>query len=317
MKINMSTPTTNHIDAVILWVDGNDPLHREKMLPYISEEVDPTKENFRTRFDQVDEIKFTVKSLLKYAPYLRNIFLITDNQTPQFLKKADTQNTYKKVKIIDHTIIFKGHEEVLPIFCSRSIETCIHRIPNLAEHFIYLNDDFFLINPTQPSDFFKNGLPVLRGKWLNFDENIFYKKFKKQRLGHKTAKQRAAKLAGHKKYFNFKHTPHPIRKSTLEKYFEEHKDVFLENIHYRFRDNKFQFLTQGLANHLEIKNGTCHLESDLRLVYLRSYKKSLAWLDKKFNSISSKKLFLGLQSLDRCPKEKLDFLINWLSRRVS
>jgi hypothetical protein len=313
----MSPNASHPIDAVILWVDGNDPLHRQKMLPYISEKTDPKKENSRTRFEQVDEIEFTVKSLLKYAPYLSNIFLITDNQTPQFLKKSNNENTYKKVKIIDHKTIYKGHEEVLPIFCSRSIETCMYRIPNLAEHFIYLNDDFFLINQTHPSDFFKNGLPVLRGKWLKYDEDILYKKLRKLRQGHKYAQQRAAHLAGHKRYFNFKHTPHPIRRSTLEQYFKEHKEVFIENIHHKFRDNKYQFLTQGLANHLEISNGSCYLESDLRLIYLRSYKKPLQWLEMKFKNISSQKLFLGLQSLDRCPKNKLDFLLNWLSTRVS
>jgi len=313
----MSTPTTNPIDAVILWVDGNDPLHKEKMLPFVKEGIDTTKKSFRTRFDQVDEIEFTIKSLIKHASYLRNIFVVTDNQTPRFLKETNTQYDYKQVKIIDHKTIFKGHEEVLPTFCSRTIETCIYRIPNLSEHFIYLNDDFFLINPTEPSDFFKNGFPVLRGKWLRFDENIYYKKIKKQRLGHKTAQQRAAKLAGHNKYYNFKHTPHPIRKSTLKKFFDQNSDVFSENIKFRFRDNNYQFLTQGLANHLEIRNKTCYLESDLRLIYFRSYKKSLKWLENKFTGIPSNKLFLGLQSLDRCPPDKLRFLLNWLTQRVS
>ncbi len=314
----MSDTETNIIDAVILWVDGNDPLHKEKMLLYLKDKVTVNNVNFRTRFDQVNEIKYTVQSLKKFAPYIRNIFIVTDNQQPDFLKEENRLSIYDNVFIIDHTTIFKGYEEFLPTFCSKSIETCIHKIPNLAEHFIYLNDDFFIINKTKPTDFFRNGDPVLRGKWLKFDEDIFYKKFKKPRLGHKSAQQRAAKLAGLKKYYNFKHTPHPLRKSSLETYFKEHQDVFLKNIKYKFRNKKNdQFLMQGLSNHIEIKNNTCHFENDFRLVYFRSYKKPLTWYELKFQNSINKKLFLGLQSLDRCPPKILNFIINWLENRIS
>ncbi len=55
----------------------------------------------------------------------------------------------------------------------------MHRIPGLAEHFVYFNDDFFLIKHTKPTDFFRDGLPVLRGKWLKFDNDIFYKNLRK------------------------------------------------------------------------------------------------------------------------------------------
>ena len=312
----MHSSTDNHIDAVILWVDGNDPKHQEKMLPYLKDKSTFKNSKFKARYSQVDEIKFTVNSLLKFAPYLRTIFIVTDNQTPKFLKESKDLDIYKNVIIIDHKVIFRGSEEVLPTFCSRSIETCIHKIPNLAEKFIYLNDDFFLINKTEPSDFFKNGLPVLRGKWLKFDEDIFYKKFKKARKGHKFAQQRSAKLVGHSKYYNFRHTPHPLRKSTLESFFDKNTALFLGNIRYRFRNNN-QFLTQGLANHIEIKNKTCHLENDLCLMYFRSFKKPLFWYQLKFKILAPKKLFLGLQSLDSSPKKTLNFLLNWLQKKVS
>ena len=312
----MQSSTDNHIDAVILWVDGNDPKHQEKMLPFLKDKSTFKNSKFKARYSQIDEIRFTVNSLLKFAPYLRTIFIVTDNQSPSFLEESKDLDIYKNVIVIDHKVIFKGHEEVLPTFCSRSIETCIHRIPNLAEKFIYLNDDFFLINKTEPSDFFKNGLPVLRGKWLKFDEDIFYKRFKKVRKGHKFAQQRAAKLIGHSKYYNFRHTPHPLRKSTLASFFEENKALFLENIRYQFRSEN-QFLTQGLANHIEIKNSSCYLESDLRLIYFRSYKKPLLWYTLKFKFLAPKKLFLGMQSLNLAPNKILSFLLNWLQKRVS
>jgi hypothetical protein len=307
---------TNPIDAVILWVDGNDEAHRAKMLPYVEDKTKFNTAKFRTRFDQVNEIKFTIDSILKFAPFVRNIFIITDNQVPNFLKNTKEENKYDSVKIVDHKDIFKGYEEFLPTFNCRPIETCMHRIPELAEHFIYFNDDFFLINETKPEDFFKDGLPILRGKWLKFPEDKFKSKFKNPRVGHKFAQQLGAKLLGFKKYYNFRHTPHPLRKSTFKNYFEAHPDVFLENIKYRFRSPK-QFTPQGFAYHLEIKNKTCHLQKDLQLLYFRSYKKSLYWYKYKLNINSKKKLFLGLQSLDRAPQSILNYILNWLEKRVN
>ncbi|EPR72930.1 hypothetical protein ADIWIN_2018 [Winogradskyella psychrotolerans RS-3] len=176
-----NTADQHAIDAVILWVDGNDEHHKAKMLPFLEDKTKINSEKFRTRYDQVNEIKFTIDSILKYAPYIRNIHIITDNQTPDFLKN-NKEDTYNKVSIVDHKVVFKGFEEYLPTFNCRPIETCLYRIPDLAEHFIYMNDDFFLINETKPSDFFKNGLPVLRGKWLKFDKDIFYKNLKNLEL---------------------------------------------------------------------------------------------------------------------------------------
>ena len=302
------------IDAVILWVDGNDEKHKAKMLPYLEDKAKINSEKFRTRFDHVNEIKFTIDSILKYAPYINNIYIITDNQTPAFLNK-NTNDIYKKVSIVDHKIIFKDYQEFLPTFNCRPIETVMYRIPNLAEHFIYFNDDFFLINDTKPSDFYKNGVPILRGKWLKFDKDIFYKKFKKPRVGHKKIQQKAAQLIGFNKYYNFKHTPHPLRKSTFEKYFNDHKDVLIENIKHRFRNDN-QFTPQGLANHLEIKNKTCHFKDDLQLMYFRSYKKPLYWYKFKLNVKGKGKLFLGLQSLDRAPAHILEYIIDWLEKRM-
>ncbi|WP_179333105.1 Stealth CR1 domain-containing protein [Winogradskyella costae] len=310
-----NTAHQHKIDAVILWVDGNDQQHKAKMLPYLEDKTKINTEKFRTRFDQVNEIKFTINSILKYAPYVRNIHIITDNQTPDFLKNSKDE-TYKKVAIVDHKVVFKGYEDFLPTFNCRPIETCLYRIPDLAEHFIYFNDDFFLINDTKPGDFFKDGLPILRGKWLKFDKDIFYKKFKKPRVGHKSIQQNAARLAGFNKYYNFKHTPHPLRKSTFENYFNGNEDVLIENIRHRFRKTS-QFTPQGLANHLEIKNKTCHFKDDLQLMYFRSYKKPLYWYRFKLNIKSKGKLFLGLQSLDRSPPHILDYILGWLEKRTS
>ena len=305
----------HNIDAVILWVNGNDQKHKIKISNYVDNKSEISLTKFRTRFDQVNEIKFTIDSILKFAPYIENIHIITDEQTPEFLEKIDNNDYYKKVSIVDHKVVFKDFEQFLPTFNCRPIETCMHRIPGLAEHFIYFNDDFFLIKHTKPTDFFRNGLPVLRGKWLKFDKDIFYKKFKKIRVGHKKAQQKAAQLIGLEKYYNFKHTPHPLRKSTFKTYFNNNPNILIENIKYRFR-NENQFTPQGLANHIEIKNKSCVLISDLELLYMRSYTKPLFWIKFVFLLNGNKKRFLGLQSLDQCPSKTLKFLCKWIENRL-
>ena len=92
--------------------------------------------------------------------------------------------------------------------------------------------------------------------------------------------------------------------------------MFIDNIKYRFRD-KSQFTPQGLANHIEIKNKTCHLKNDLQLMYFRSYKKPLLWYKLKLNMKAKGKLFLGLQSLDRAPSHILEYILNWLEKRMA
>jgi len=317
MMTNSSNYDNKHpIDAVIPWVDGNDSQHYAKMLPYLEDKNQLKSENFRTRFDHVNEIKFAIDSILKFAPFIRTIYLVTDNQIPDFLKTYDDASPYDKVKLIDHKVIFAGYEEYLPTFNNRPIDTCLHRIPELAEHFIYLNDDVFIINKVRPEDFFKNGYPVLRGKWTTFEEDKFKTKFKKPKVGHKTAQQLAAKKLGFKNYYRFRHTPHPLRKSTFETYFKNNEDAFIENIRHKFR-NANQFTPQGLANHIEIKNNTCFLKNNLQLLYIRSYKKPLLWYKFKLQVKSKSKLFLGLQSLDKCPEPTLRCILNWLEHRMA
>ena len=49
--------------------------------------------------------------------------------------------------------------QFLPSYNSVVIERYLHKIPDLAEHFVYFNDDFYIINHIDKSRFFQNGLP--------------------------------------------------------------------------------------------------------------------------------------------------------------
>ena len=318
------------IDAVITWVDGEDESHQKKINKYIKDKQKVNSIGFKTRYNQVNEIEFSVKSILKYAKFVRNIFIVTDNQVPDFLKDKDkAKRDFPNVFIIDHKIIFEGYQQYLPTFNCLPIESLLYKIPGLSEHFLYLNDDFFLFREAKITDFFIETKPVIRGVWTSFYEDIWYKKIerklhkilgkeeKKNIYGFKKGQQTIAKLLGFKKYVRLDHTIAPLKKSTYEKFYNEFPELLERNIKHRFRHPE-QYTNQSLANHLEIKNNTFVLKNDYQLVYFQNYKKPLFWIKYRLKkAIENNKLFLCMQSLDQCTEEKLAYIKKWLTKKYN
>ncbi|WP_299052374.1 Stealth CR1 domain-containing protein [uncultured Polaribacter sp.] len=316
------------IDVVFTWVNGNDPNHKEKMKKFISKDLLESKD-IRTKLDQVNEIEFAVKSILKYATFVRNIFIVTDNQIPNFLKnKVKAQEEYPNVIIIDHKTIFKGYHQYLPTFNCLPIESLLYKIPDLAEHFLYLNDDFFLLRETNVTDFFIDGNPVIRGFWTPFSEDIWYKKLqnsiykiigkegKRNTYGFKKGQQNIAKILGFDRYVRLHHTFAPLKKSTYDNYYKKNPEILELNIKHRFRHPE-QYTNQSLANHLELKNKTGIVKNDFQLAYFQNYKKPFWWLKNKLKRAENNKnkIFLCMQSLDQCPPKKLAYIKNWLHKK--
>ncbi|MEU8244491.1 stealth family protein [Actinoplanes missouriensis] len=144
------------IDVVYTWVDGNDPdwvdRKNASLAAFGREQINTIATN-ASRFISRDELKYSLRSIASYAPWVRKIFLVTDDQIPAWLDTSDPRLT-----VISHRELF-GDTGVLPTFNSHAIESRLHRIPGLAEHFIYFNDDMFLGRPVSPDTFFHaNGI---------------------------------------------------------------------------------------------------------------------------------------------------------------
>lgn len=122
------------------------------------------------RFINNDELKFSLRSVEKYAPWINKIFIVTDGQTPDWL---DLNNP--KIRIVDHTEIIP--KEKLPLFNSCAIESRIPFIEELSEHFLYANDACFFWDSIGTDYFFKNGKPIFR-----FNKPIKMNKKKSKRL---------------------------------------------------------------------------------------------------------------------------------------
>lgn len=168
------------IDFVYLWVDGSDPVWRAKKDVHIGVDKTQSLVNCEGRYADNDELKYSLRSLEKYAPWIRTIHIVTDNQVPKWL---DTSNP--KIHIVDHSEILP--QESLPCFNSALIEHFLWKIPGLSEHFLYGNDDMFLNKPATPASFFDaNGLPIIRLNRRRFRKlSLLYKeKIKKQKLSY-------------------------------------------------------------------------------------------------------------------------------------
>ena len=156
------------IDLVYLWVDGNDPKWQAKRNSFIGETNNSSQINCKGRYANNDELKFSLRSIEKYAPWIRKIFIVTDEQTPEWL---DTSNP--QIKIIDHKEIMPA--ESLPCFNSSLIEHFLYKIPGLAEHFLYANDDMFINRQVSPNDFFTpTGLPIIRLVQKPFHKLLYF-----------------------------------------------------------------------------------------------------------------------------------------------
>jgi hypothetical protein len=142
------------IDAVITWVDDQDPewlASKNRRAAGLGRKV--TRALDEERFRNRDELRYCLRSIEQFAPFFRRIYLVTAGQVPAWL---DTTNP--QIRLVNHEDIY-SHKEFLPTFNSSGIETQLHHIEGLAEHFVYFNDDFFLGQLCTPQDFFlENGI---------------------------------------------------------------------------------------------------------------------------------------------------------------
>ena len=147
---------TPSIDLVYLWVDGNDPKWQAKRNAFFGRKVENSSSNFNGRYVNNDELKYSLRSVERYAPWIRKVFIVTDNQKPKWL---DISNP--KIQIIDHNDILP--HKSLPCFNSNVLEHFLYKIPNLSEHFLLSNDDMFLNKTVLSTTFFaKDGFPIIR-----------------------------------------------------------------------------------------------------------------------------------------------------------
>jgi hypothetical protein len=215
------------IDVVYTWVDGGDPAWRERKARALRENgwVSGVSEQTAndSRYVSRDELCFSMRALHAFAPWVRHVFLVTDGQVPAWL---DTSNP--RITVVPHTEIF-GDTGRLPTFNSQAIESRLHRIPGLAEHFLYLNDDVFLGRPVAPEMFFTpGGLTRFFPSTALVDSAPRLPSDPPANSAGKNNRRLIQEAFGRVLTRKMKHTPHPSRRSVLaeiELRFAEHVEA--------------------------------------------------------------------------------------------
>lgn len=140
------------IDFVITWVDMNDPKWQRDFYTHSKHKEISKNGKSKARFRDNGFLKYWFRGVEKFAPWVRKIHFITTGQLPEWLDP-----NHPKLHLVRHEDFIP--EQFLPTFNSVVIERYIHRIPDLQEHFVYFNDDFYIINHLPQERFFLNGLP--------------------------------------------------------------------------------------------------------------------------------------------------------------
>lgn len=214
------------VDVVYTWVDGSDPAWRARMRATrdsVDLRTSAPSSTSDSRFTSRDELRYSLRSLEYYASWVRRIFIVTDGQVPSWLNTDDP-----KITVVDHREIF-SEPSVLPVFNSHAIESQLHHIPGLADHYLYLNDDCFFLRPTNPELFFTaNGLtkhfpstvPIDIGGWSPRDLPII----SAAKRGRDYVLEKYGSTITHR----FKHTPHPQLRPVLEAMESESPELFAD-----------------------------------------------------------------------------------------
>jgi hypothetical protein len=241
------------IDVVYTWVDDRDPdwsARRDQALRETGRGPAHATSLGEARFRSRDELRYSLRSLDLFAPFVRHVYLVTADQQPEWL---DTRSP--RLTVVSHRELFADVHH-LPTFNSHAIEAHLHRIEGLAEHYLYVNDDFFFGRPVRPelffhpngvSKFFLSRATIPPGPPSDDDVGVDAAAKNGQRL----LTERFGRRVAHK----FKHVPQPQRRSWLENLEEQFSPELRATASHRFRHPGDYSVPSSLAHHYSYLQG--------------------------------------------------------------
>jgi UDP-glucose 4-epimerase len=252
------------IDMVFSWVDGSSTeFQRERakrMKAYVVGEGDESEARFR----QIDELKYALRSVYLFAPWVRRIFIATDSPAPEWL--AD----HPRVTLMRSEDFFPD-TSVLPTHNSHAVESQLHRIPGLAEHFLYSNDDMFFGRPVGPELFFSPGGIT---KFVEASTRIGLGENDPSRSGFENAARvnRALLLDRFGKVTtrHLEHTAAPLRKSVMEDLEREFPEDFARTAASQFRSATDISVTNSLYHYYALMTGRAVAQTQVRSLYVET-----------------------------------------------
>ena len=272
---DLASDVSFDIDLVFSWVDGSSSdFQRERakrMQAYVVGEGDDSDARFR----QIDELKYALRSVYLFAPWIRRIFIATDSPAPAWL--AD----HPRVTIMRSEEFF-ADPSVLPTHNSHAVESQLHNIPGLAEHFLYSNDDMFFGRPIGPDLFFS---PGGISKFIEASTRIGLGENEPFRSGFENA-ARVNRALLHERFGkvttrHLEHTAAPLRKSVMRELEAEFPDDFARTAASRFRSSTDISVTNSLYHYYALMTGRAVTQTQARSLYVETtLKRALRQMDK-------------------------------------
>ncbi|HEX2247112.1 MAG TPA: stealth family protein [Arthrobacter sp.] len=282
MFADHATDIDFEIDIVFSWVDGNDPAYqaarRKRMEGVILGEGDDADARFR----QINELKYALRSVYMFAPWIRNIYIATDSPVPEWLNAE-----HPAINIVRSEEHFKD-PSVLPTHNSQAVEAQLQHIEGLSEHFLYSNDDMFFGRPVGPHVFFSPGGIT---KFIEASTRIGLGDNHLDRSGFENAARVNRKLL-HERFgrITTRHLEHcaaPLRKSVLLEMEKEFAAEFEATAASRFRAKDNISVTNSLYHYYALLTGRAVTQTEAKVKYIDttmySGLKALAKLLKKRN----------------------------------
>jgi hypothetical protein len=253
--VPLTLPTVNDVtfpvDVVYTWVDGEEEEMRAKRARYQErgtvEILD--KETNASRYTSHDELKYSLRSLAMYADFVRHIYIVTDNQKPCWL-----DDQAPGITVVDHRDIFP--RGVLPVFNSHAIETRLHHIPGLSEHYLYFNDDVFVGRRVTAQHFFHgSGLMKIPVSPVKIGVGKPHAEETATNSASKNVRRLLFEEFGRMTTNNFMHTPLPQQRGTLEALEQLFPDEVRRTTASRFRSPQDIAMTAPLLYQYALMTG--------------------------------------------------------------
>ena len=154
-----------------------------------------------------NEIFYSIKSVLKYLPWCKNIYIMVNRDIiiPQFILNLNKT----KIKRVDRSKLFENQRYSLTKN-SFAVYSLVDKIPGLNNRFILFDDDFMVLRRLPISHFFKNNKPIIRSFHL---KQFIYP------VGTKLPSNLKRPFF---KYRNHSHIPMPCTKYIIKKFREKY-----------------------------------------------------------------------------------------------
>ena len=258
------TEVTDDIDMVFSWVDGSSTEFQRQRAAQLEGYVVGEGDDGPARYRHVDELRYALRSVHMYAPWVRRIFIATDSPTPSWLQE------HPRVTVVRSEEFF-ADTSVLPIHNSHAVEAQLHRIPGLAEHFLYSNDDMFFGRLVEPEMFFT---PAGISRFVESDVRIGTGPNAPTRSGHDNALRVNRELLeerfGRTIVRDLEHCAAPLRRSVLAELEVAFPEDFARTAASRFRSATDISVTNSLYHYYALMTGRAAVTREPNVRYLQT-----------------------------------------------